>query len=534
MYKLLSIIILFSHLTFSHSQEKALPFNIESSIKEVDAAIAQRENYMEEKENRIGEIRKQLQTHSNAIQTYRLYDSLFDEYKSYKYDSAYLYAQKALEIGTRLDDPLLISAAKEHTAFCYLSAGLFKEASDIMDSIDIDIIPDSLRVPYYKLYARLYYDMADYAGPGSLRKQYIEAGNRSSDSAIVRLPMESPELWSILGLKRMQQKTYDGASEAFLRLIHSPGIDNHTYAIATSSLGFIHLERGNTDQAIYYLAQAAIGDIKSATKETVALRNLASLLYAKGHIQKANDYVRLAMEDANFYNARHRKIEISSILPIIEKERVDTLERDRRFLITSTTIISILFILFFIATIIIYKQIKKIRAARSVIEEKNNHLNQTNIKLSEANKIKDEYIIQALYGNSEYIDRLENLYKRINRKIMTRQYDDILSMTKESDLKKDRENMHLSFDQTFLKIFPDFIEEYNKLFSPQDAVEIDLNKGLTPEIRIFALIRLGITESDRIAKFLDYSVNTINSYKTKVKNKSIVPNELFEQKIMEI
>jgi len=285
---------------------------------------------------------------------------------------------------------------------------------------------------------------------------------------------------------------------------------------------------------MYYLSQAAIGDIKSATKETVAMRNLATLLYNSGNVHASNKYIRIAMEDANFYNARHRKMGISSILPIIEKERFDMVEKQRNILMGSVLIVSLLFILLLSATVIIYKQFKKLRNARHTIQEQNNNLISANSKLTEANKIKDEYVIQSLYGNSEYIDRIEQLYKTINRKIMARQYDDILSLVKESDLRKERENMHLSFDQTFLKLFPNFITEYNKLFSHDDRIEIDASKGLTPEIRIFALIRLGIQESDRIAKFLDYSVNTINTYKTKVKNKSTIPNEIFEQKIMEI
>jgi len=505
------------------------------SLKELDNYIEKRDDYAKEKEKRISLLKNDLNIYNaNEIQKLNIYNLLFDEYKSYKYDSAYVYAQKCLDVATQLNDKQKIANAKEHIAFCYLSAGLFKEACDIMGSINIKEISDSLQISYYTLLARLNYDMADYIEIEPLRSEYIEAGNSYSDSAIIRLPMESPELWAILGLKRMQQQNMKGAIEVFQRLIQTKGIDDHTYAIATSSLGFVYSEAGNTDDAIYYMSQAAIGDIKSATKETVAMRNLANLLYNAGNVNAANKYIRLAMEDADSYNARHRKMVISSILPIIEKERFETVENQRNILFWSMLLISLLFILLLATTIFTYKQFKKLKDARHTIQEQNNKLLSTNTQLIEANKIKDEYIIQSLYGNSEYIDRTENLYKVIKRKIMARQYDDILLQLKESDLRKERENMHLAFDQTFLKLFPDFVSEYNKLFQPEDVVEIDPAKGLTPEIRIFALIRLGINESDRIAKFLDYSVNTINTYKTKVKNKSIVPNELFEQKIMDI
>ena len=333
----------------------------------------------------------------------------------------------------------------------------------------------------------------------------------------------------------MQLRDLKGAADMFLPLAQSSkGVDDHTYAIAASSLGFIYEELGDKQKAIHYMIEASIGDIISATKETVALRNLANLLYETGDVHKANKYVRLAMEDANLYNARHRKISISSILPIIEKERFEMVEKQRNILIGSVLIISVLFVLLLGTTIVIYKQVKKLRLARHTIQEQNKKLLSTNSKLLEANKIKDEYITQSIYGDSEYIDRIEYIYKIVNRKIVARQYEDIRSFLKESDLRKERENMYSSFDQTFLKLFPDFVEEYKKLFLPDDILDIDISKGLTPEIRIFALIRLGIHESERIAKFLNYSVNTINTYKTKVKNKSIIANELFEQKIMEI
>lgn len=507
----------------------------DSSTKELDKLIEERDLYIQQKEDRINSLKKELSTLSDNTDRLDYYNSLFNEYKSYKYDSAYVYAHKCLDIALSLKDSCKISDAKEHIAFCYLSSGLFKEASDIMNSVDIENACEDVKKNYYILLARLYFDMADYNNVEPFRSQYASEGNRYCDSATVYTPQNSPEYWSIQGLKRMQLRDFKGAIDMFLPLAQSSkNIDDHTYAIAASSLGFIYEELGDKQKAIYYMTEASIGDIKSATKETVALRNLANLLYETGDVHKANKYVRLAMEDANLYNARHRKIAISSILPIIEKERFEMVEKQRNILIGSVVTISLLFLLLLATTIIIYKQVKKLRLARHTIQEQNKKLLSINSKLMEANKIKDEYITQSIYGDSEYIDRIEHIYKIVNRKIIARQYEDIRSFLKESDLRKERENMYSSFDQTFLKLFPDFVKEYKKLFLPDDILDIDISKGLTPEIRIFALIRLGIHDSERIAKFLNYSVNTINTYKTKVKNKSIIANELFEHKIMEI
>ena len=291
--------------------------------------------------------------------------------------------------------------------------------------------------------------------------------------------------------------------------------------------------QGNKDFATNYLIRAAICDIRSATKETTALRVLASLLYERGDINRANNYVQIALDDANFYNARHRKIEIGSILPIIEKERFEIVNKQRKMLILGVVIFSFLIFLLLTTTIIIYRQMKKIRLARQTIMNHNLELQSINHQLSEVNKIKDEYIGYSFYLNSEYLNKMESLFKMINRKIKTQQYEDLRNSFKDSTLNKERDNMYASFDETFLKLFPGFITSYNKLF-PQDEVAHSDNNSLTPEMRIFALIRLGISESERIAKFLNYSVHTINTYKTRVKNRSVISNDLFESKIMEI
>lgn len=504
----------------------------EQSLRQLDEYLEKRDYYIQIREGRIEELKQRLGIINNDTEKFDVYSSLFDEYKSYKYDSAFVYAQRSLAIAEKISDRDRISEAKRQIAFCYLSSGLFKEASDLMSSIDVKNAPVSVKRKYYVLLARLYYDMADYSFGEYFSNDYIRLGIQYCDSAITHLTMESPDVWNTVGLKRMQQRNFPAAIDAFQTLLHQLDISDHTYAIATSCIGFMYSEMGDVKKAIYYLSQASIGDIKSATKEAVAMLNLAGILYREGDVDRATRYIRIAMEDANYYNARHRKIQVSAILPIIEKERIEMVEKQRNSLIIFGAIVSFLFLLLLVATVVIYKQVKRLARARRTIQLQNRDLKAANTKLYEANEIKDEYIVQSLYGKSEYIDRLENLYKTINRKIIARQYDDIRSYLKEGDLKKERENMYSSFDETFLRLFPDFITEYNHLFKPKDAVRPD--KVLTPELRIFALIRLGIHESERIARFLDYSVNTINTYKTKVKNKSIIPNEQFEQKIMEI
>ena len=183
---------------------------------------------------------------------------------------------------------------------------------------------------------------------------------------------------------------------------------------------------------------------------------------------------------------------------------------------------------------IISEHNEALQKANSSLEEANNRLAEANHRLEEADRIKTMYIGKSFYSNAEYINKVEKLYKLVDRKITARQFEDLRASLKESTLMAERKNMCADFDETFLKLFPDFVKKFNELFAEKDRRLPEDDKSLTSEMRIFALIRLGVNDSERIANFLDYSVHTVNTYKTRVKNRSIVDNDLFEQRIMDI
>lgn len=525
------LIVAFSFLC-PKGNSTSLP--LDSMLIQLDTYLKESDQYTEQKEKRIAMWRQHL---GKAVSKEKRYEGsihLFEEYKSYKYDSAYAYAHQSLQLAQQLQVPGYVAEAKGAIAFCLLSSGLFKEAFDVIEQIDTTNIPISQKIAYYSLYSRLYYDIADYNHEAPFQSTYIKNGSLYIDSLLSLIPEKSLKWWYATGQRQMKERQYDDCIYSFKSLLKRQDVDLHTEAIIASSLGWVYWLQNDKDQAMNYLIRAAISDIRSATKETTALCILANLLYERGDINRANKYIQLALEDANAYNARHRKIEVGSILPIIEQDRFGIVEKQRNILIGGIALFLLLFTLLFTATLIIYKQMKKLRKARQTIEERNSQLQQTNEQLSEANKIKDEYIGYSFYLNAEYIEKMESLHKMINRKIVARQFEDLRTSFKESTLNNERDNMYVSFDETFLKLFPGFITAYNQLFPTEENLRNESTLSLTPEMRIFALIRLGICESERIAKFLNYSVHTINTYKTRVKNKSIVSNEQFEAKIMEI
>lgn len=242
---------------------------------------------------------------------------------------------------------------------------------------------------------------------------------------------------------------------------------------------------------------------------------LAELLCDGPEADRSYAYIHDALEDADYYNARHRKLSINPILPVIEQARMDSISRQRNQMVLIAVLCVLLVCIVVCASMIVLRQNRKLLRRSE--------------QLSEVSKIKDEYIGHSFYVNSEYIAELEELYKSINQKLVARQYDDLRDLSKMSKMQKRRERMYESFDKCFLSIFPSFVSEYAKLF-PEGEVD-PTSKTLTPEMRIFALIRMGISDSERISRFLNYSVHTIYTYKTRVKTKSVVSNEEFERRI---
>jgi hypothetical protein len=510
--------------------------DLNQMLVELDSKIEMKEFYTEEKLNTIQKLKTRLEVYSsdkNYAKEYETCLKLFNEYRSFIYDSAFYYIEKAKYTALAINDSVGYSNAKVKQGFVLLSSGLFKEAIDTLETVKVKILSDSIKAQYYSVIARSYYDLADYGMDPSFIKKYQQKGNSYLDIALNYTKVNTDEYWAREGLKRMKSEDWKGAKHAFTYWINNYDLSQHSMAIATSSLGYIYSITGSEDKAIEYLILAANADIESATKETVALRNLAKILFERGDKIRAYNYIISAMEDATFYNARHRKIEIAAILPIIEGERLALVESQKSKLILFSIITVALACLILGFLLIIYFQLKKLRKTKIKLQLSINNLNILNTQLREANQIKEEYIGYFFNINSEYIEKLNTFQKNVLRKINQRKYDDLLKLVKNTNMRKERQFLFHRFDEIFLKIFPDFINEFNKLFLEQNQIKIKPNELLNSELRIFGLIRLGINDNEKIATFLNFSVTTVYTYKTKVKARSIYKNN-FEEKLMAI
>jgi tetratricopeptide (TPR) repeat protein len=350
------------------------------------------------------------------------------------------------------------------------------------------------------------------------------------------------------GLRSLKEGNKTKAYGELENLLNQPHLTDHEKAIIASTLGSIYLNDGKVDKAIDYQIRAAIADIKSSTKETYAIFNLAQLLFEHGNFEKASVYIEKAIDDASFYGARLRKVQVSTILPIIQARKINYVESQRKQWITYATIASTLLLLLVFLLIVIFRQFSKLKKAKQIITEAhisleeanaslhtaNLDLQQVNAKLSEANKIKEEYIGYFFNINSEFFLKISRFKKLLEKKILERKLEETRTIVNSININQEKEELLKSFDKVFLKLFPNFVQEFNGLFREEDQIRLKDNEYLNTDLRIYALIRMGLTDNEKIAQILEYSVNTIYAYKAKIKNKSIVSKDEFEKRIMSI
>jgi hypothetical protein len=513
---------------------------IEKPLRTLDGVVANRQEYVNKKNERIALLKSELKDAVPANR-YTIYFKLYEEYKTFIYDSAFTYARKLQDEAYRSHDASKIAFAKVKLGFILVSSGMFNEALDSLHTVNRFVLADSQRVEFYALMARTYYDLVDFNRDRYFTELYTRLGNHYIDSALLFCKENSGAFYSLQAQKHLRKQAYTEATTDLEKVLNRPGLTDAELAIAASTQGYIYLQTGKTDDAILMLITASAADVRSSTKETLAILNLAELLYKKGDVLRAYEYVKVAMDDANFYGARHRKIQVAAIFPIIEGHKLNTVEHQRKLLITYAVVITILSLITITSAVIIYKQFRKLKQAEEHItnananlQEANALLKEVNNRLMEANKIKEEYIGYYFNINSEYLVKIQAFKQAIDTKLMTKKYDDIRYVVNNINLKKEREELYLSFDKVFLKLFPDFVTTFNSFFKEEDRIVLKEGQLLNTELRIFALIRMGIHDTEKIAKILDYSINTIYNYKARIKSKSSVANEDFEQKIMEI
>ncbi|MCI2083180.1 MAG: DUF6377 domain-containing protein [Bacteroidales bacterium] len=516
---------------------------VKGILKELNRTIEERDKYQKEKQWRISNLRNELADAKTESDEFNICSQLFNEYKCYQYDSAYHYARKLDGLSSKSGEKAEVAKAKIALLFCFKSVGFFNEAMETIRSFRTDGVSDGELAEFYLLCAETYQNLSSYVNVSSdLSSIYDKKKMEYYDLAFAHTSPGS-YLRSYIALEIGLIRNYSDslAIEGRKRLISGFNLDEHEKAVQYSILAAAFNSLDRTDNAVYYRALSAINDIRSCTHETTSAKVLAEYMYDRHDIALAHIYIQQALYDADFYDSQLRRVEINSILPLIENSRYKWINSQRvLFLVIGVTILALLILTFSLfaklrkRNKVLAETHSKLVAGTEVLNRANATLSKLNGKLKETNEIKDQYIIQSLYGNSSFVNEVEEQLQLAIRNITARQYDDAKTLLYHLGIKKERERIYASFDMAFMKLFPNFIEDFNALF-PEDAwIQLDANGALPMEVRIFALMRLGIDNPAQVAEYLNISVNTIYVYKTKVKSRSLVPKDSFDSRIMAI
>lgn len=503
-------------------------------LSDLDKTIVNKAVFVSEKQFKIDSLKTDLKLHGNAANQFDYYLHLCQEYQSFKFDSAFSYSQKLINCAYRLGNVEKIALAKTEFANILISTGLFNEAIDTLKSVDLVQTSNNTKSRFFTVFSRGYFDLESFSQSLYYSQLYRQKGMAYFDSAMAYLPEDSWEYLSLNGQKDLKLGNNRKSIATFEKIVSSYHLKNDELAPQKMTLAFAYGIENRREEELQHMIEAAILDLKASKREAVALFFVANYLYERGEVIRASKYINVALEDNKFYGSNFRLWQISQYLPVIKSEHILTIEDQKKKLFYFVIIVTILSITVLGAIFIILKQLSIVRKSKSIVETSNNKLEKTNEELSVANRIKEEYIGYYFSINSQMIESLDKLKNSMLKKLKRKQIDEVILELENLNIHKEKEKMFDNFDKVFLKIFPDFVSEFNNLMKPGEHILPKEGQLLNTDLRIFALVRLGISDSEKIAKLLDYSLHTIYSYKTRIKNKSIYPNEEFEKFLMRI
>lgn len=524
--------------------------NLDSILIRLDQTILRHEIYKNAREARIRVLKeKTVNAAPVSLAAYQLNDSIFREYKSYMCDSAVHYLNKNVEIARKLHD-----REREYKSIFLLSsllatAGMYQEAVDMLGDIRREQLPSSLIQDYYVCKEHVYREISGNSREPKSKRRYGDLSLAYRDSLLRILPEGVDKRIELQELAlRADGRMEDACRINDARLARVP-FGSPEYALTSYQRAMIYRQEGNREKEKLYLALSSLSDVQSAITDHASLWMLADLLLKDGDIERAYHYIRFSWDETNRFRARSRSWQSADILSLIDKNYQATIEKKNRMLVTYLALISLLTLLLISAVIYIYRQMKRLAEARNHLQETNGQLKVlngelhqmnarlqlANRQLSESNQIKEEYIGRFIKLCSTYIDKLDGYRRMVNKKVCAGQIEELAKITRSSNaLNAELDELYKNFDTAFLHLFPNFVAQFNALLQEDEQVVLKRDELLNTELRIFALIRLGINDSSQIAEFLRYSVNTIYNYRAKVKNKACVSRDDFENLVREI
>ncbi|RKE55985.1 DUF6377 domain-containing protein [Sphingobacterium detergens] len=544
-------LILFFIATISKANTIVLT---DSLILNLTHLIKNKDTFVEQKELYLSQIKKKLDNSADNLNLkFELQKQLSSSYASYKSDSAIYYAKKNLDLANRLQHPNWILETELDLSLHYLVAGMYIDSKDILDRIPVQKLNNHLKVKYLDAQKNLF---KFYAYHNYNQKNYLAISHTYRDSLLTMLDKASNHYKMVYAEKLIDLDKIKEAKVILNSIYETIKEDSHEKAMLAFAISEIYRKEGNVGKQGEFLIISAGCDIKNAIKENTSMQALAFLLHQKGYIDESYICIKSSLEDAIFCNAKFRTYEVSQIFPIIDASYQEHQKQKKEQLFTFLIVASVLSILLILAIIYVYKQMRKVSRFRLELFKANQDLNKlndelqtknqeykivnqklskTNNLLYESNQIKEVYIGHFLDICSMYITKLEKFQTLIKKMIMGDKISELLNLVKSNErIDKEKKELFNTFDHIFLHLFPSFVDDFNALLTEDGKIMLKTNELLNTELRIFALIRLGVNDSSKIAGFLHCSLNTIYTYRAKIKSKAIIDKDEFDKNIMQI
>lgn len=516
-----------------------------SDLNSLDKLLDNRREYIDIKKSKINYLKQIQDEESNIDRKYNVTFQIIEEYSNFQADSAFANIELNRNLASNLDQ---ILQNQFQYVFVLAQSGLLNEAEVILKSLQKHIKPRSRsEIEYYQLNQRLYMNLKEFSQNTHLEKMYDELQYSYCDSILELVPADSKEFQLYQFRKDFQNGSYELAKshlEQYIQVIDTLSNDGARAYYYMSEI--YRMKQDNVNQE-FYLIKSVEADVISAVMQNRSLRVLAHLLYIKGDIERAYRYLQISLDDANFYNTRLRNMQVAEILPIIKKDyELQKAQKDFKLKI-GIFIITLLFIVVLLISLYLRKKRHELIHARKELIASNNRLKQMNnemmetneklnllsSKLKDSDRTKEKYIGHILKLCASYIQNIGDFKKLINRKIKAGQIEDAYNLTLSSQQSNEFKEFYNEFDNAFLNIYPQFVNQFNTLLREDQQFNLKKPNTLNTELRIFALIRLGIKDSSQIADFMNYTPVTIYSYRTKVKSRAI-NKEKFDEDILKI
>lgn len=541
---------------YAESVETEIP----KLLATLDSILIQTEELTSQKELKIAQLKRKLSNAATLEEEFWINKMLYDESFVFNADSAMKYVDRNIQIATELKKKEWKDEWLINRSFMFAATGLLKEAGEVLEKVDSASLSDGLKLSYYYQRSYLYSHLVQYMGDQTqVDNKYLnEFENANKQMLALVRPKDPLYWWCVSSCNEISpgDSLFSTLEKVVLSSHHNTRLD----AMNAYGLSNMYKRIGDKEKTMIYLIYSAMADLRVCNRDIASLQELSSLLYDAGDIDRAYAYMNFCLKAALLYPNRVRIIDISTKLDKIYANYQQRDIRWRNSLQNYLYVVTLFAIILALALIGLYRQTKKLRKSRTELDAANHSLNQhvvelsqmhkqlalanselqnlndllrsANQKLRESNDVKEEYIGYVFSICSNYISKLDEYRKNINRKLKTGQFEEARQLTDSSSLTQNElKDFYANFDAIFLRVYPDFVADLNSLLRPEEQILLKDESELNTEVRIYALVRLGINDSVKIADFLHCSPQTVYNHRLRMRNKAIIPKDKFAEAV---